>query len=138
MKKHESHEKKKKFIELRGIKSFSFDRISKELNVSKNTLLKWSHEFNSEIKNLKNQELENLIADYRVTYNGRQETLFILYKKIKEELNKRDLSDMPTHKLFEVFQKIHPLISSEVEFEVERDEVGSSWLQFKKKFCVKV
>ena len=92
MKKHESHEKKKEFIELRGIKNYSFDRIAKELGVSKNTLLKWSHELSAEIKNLKNQELENLIADYKVTHNGRQEALFILYKKVKGELIKRDLS----------------------------------------------
>jgi hypothetical protein len=73
-----------------------------------------------------------------VTHNGRQETLFILYKKIKEELGQRDLSDMPTHKLFDVFQKIHGLIHSDIEFEIERDELTASWFHMNKRFSLKV
>ena len=42
---------KEKFIQLRA-KGLSFDKISKEINTSKPTLLKWSEELEGEIANL--------------------------------------------------------------------------------------
>jgi len=43
--KENKHELKQRFIEMRA-KDISYDKISKELGVSKQTLINWSKEFN--------------------------------------------------------------------------------------------
>jgi len=46
-----NNEVKQKFIELRA-SGLSFDKISKELDTSKVTLMKWEKEFSQEIKQI--------------------------------------------------------------------------------------
>ncbi len=48
-----------KFIELTAM-GLSYDKISKQLKVSKSTLIEWSEVFNPGIRHLRNIELEPL------------------------------------------------------------------------------
>jgi len=57
------NETKNKFIELRG-QGLSFDKIVKELGVSKGTLLKWEKELKQEISEVRFIELESMIQNY--------------------------------------------------------------------------
>lgn len=97
-------DKKKKFIELRA-KNWSFQKISQELGVSKTTLIKWSKEFDYEITNLHNLEMEALLEDYQATREQRIEYLGKLQDKILTELDKRDLSTVNTDKLLDMLLK---------------------------------
>jgi len=56
---------KQKFIELRG-QGLSFDKIVKDIGVSKGTLLKWDKELKQEISEVKFIELEAMIQKYGV------------------------------------------------------------------------
>ena len=56
---------KHRFIELRG-QGLSFDKIVKELGVSKGTLLKWEKELKQEISEVRFIELESMIQNYGV------------------------------------------------------------------------
>lgn len=85
---------KEKFIELRA-KGLSFDKISKELHVSKPTLIEWSKDLSEEIQNLKSIENEALQELYYVAREKRIEQLASTLDKINKELDKRDLKEVP-------------------------------------------
>ncbi|HZH59524.1 MAG TPA: hypothetical protein VEY70_08120 [Metabacillus sp.] len=66
------NETRQKFIELRA-KGSSFNKIAKELNVSKSKLIAWSKEHLMEIENLKAVELESLQEQFYMTQKARIE-----------------------------------------------------------------
>ena len=95
------NEIKHKFIELRA-KGFSFDKISKELKTSKQTLIEWSKEFKLEIQNLQAIELETLQEEFLVLKKKRIESLGKTLIKINQNLEKIDYSEIPPEKLLEL------------------------------------
>jgi len=104
---------KERFIELRA-QGWSFDKIAKELGKAKQTLIDWSKELQDEIANRKALELETLYEKYYLLKEHRLETFGGLLGKLKEEVVKRDLSDLPTDKLLELFLKYNTQIKDEV------------------------
>jgi transposase len=86
---------KNRFVELRA-KGWSYDRITQELKVSKQTLINWSRALSFEIANLKAIELETLQEKYFALREKRIELFGETLRSIREELEKRDLKDTPT------------------------------------------
>lgn len=107
------------FILLRA-QGWSFDRIAKKLKTAKQTLINWSGTYAVEIAHLKALELEALQEQYFLTKEGKIKLLGETVKKLKTELDKRDLSDVPTAKLYELLDRYHELARGEVG-EVEPD-----------------
>ena len=107
------------FIILRA-QGWSFDRIAKKLKTAKQTLINWSGTYGVEISHLKALELEALQEEYFLTKEGKIKLLGEAVKKLKTELDKRDLSDVPTAKLYELLDRYHELARGEVG-EVEPD-----------------
>lgn len=95
---------KQRFIELRA-QGWSYDKIAKELGKAKQTLVDWGKELEEEIANLKALELETLYETYYLSKETRLETFGKLLGKIKDEVLSRDLSEVPTDKLLELFLK---------------------------------
>lgn len=121
-------EDKEKFIELRA-KGWTFDKIAKELHKRKATLIDWSKELESEIANRKAIELEVLYEKHYLLKEQRIEKLGNLLNKIINEIDNRDLKDIPTNKLFDLLLKynkeikeemIEPVYKSTMEIENER------------------
>ncbi len=121
-------EDKEKFIELRA-KGWSFDKIAKELHKRKATLIDWSKELESEIANRKAIELEVLYEKHYLLKEQRIEKLGNLLNKIINEIDNRNLKDIPTNKLFDLLLKynkeikeemIEPVYKSTMEIENER------------------
>lgn len=100
----EDLETKMIFVSLRA-KGLSFDRIAKELEISKQTLITWSKELATEIEERKAIELENLREIFGMTWAQRVMFLGDKLKAIKSELEKRSLSELSTGKLFDLFMK---------------------------------
>lgn len=109
----EATEQKEKFIELRA-KGYSFDKIAKELGRAKQTLIDWSKELEEEIANLKALELEALYEKYYLLKETRLQTFGELLDKIKQEIDKRKLSDVTTEKLLELYLKYQAQIKEEI------------------------
>lgn len=107
------NETKQRFIELRA-QGLSFDKISNELQVSKQTLINWQSEFNYEIANLKACELESLYEQYYLLKKDRIERFGKLLDKIHTEIEKRDLSQLEVDKLINIYLKIHDKVESEM------------------------
>jgi len=95
---------KEKFIQLRA-KGLSFDKISKEINTSKPTLLKWNEELEKEIANLTYLEAEILLEQYKLAKIHKIEAFSLVLQKAVEELKNRDFSEVATKDLL-------PIISS--------------------------
>ena len=106
-------ETKERFIELRA-KGYSFDRIAKELGKAKQTLIDWSKELQDEIANLKALELEALYESYYLLKENRLQTFGAMLTKIKEEMERRDLSDVPTDKLLDLLLKYNSQVKEEI------------------------
>lgn len=104
---------KERFIELRA-KGWSFDKIAKELGKAKQTLIDWSKELQDEIANRKALELETLYETYYLQRESRLQTFGAILTKIKEEVMSRDLSDVPTDKLLDLFLKYNNQIREEI------------------------
>lgn len=96
---------KDKFVELRA-RGWSFDRIAKELQVSKQTLINWSRELVLEIRNQRAIEYEALLEQHAMTREKKIEALGLILKRMREELETRSLTTIPTQKLLEGILKL--------------------------------
>src|SRR6476620_3468978 len=90
---------KAKFIELRA-KNWSYKRIADELKVSKQTLIAWSKDLSHVISNLRAMEIEELQETYFAARQKRIELFGEALKRIQSELERRDLEEVSTEKLF--------------------------------------
>jgi transposase-like protein len=110
----DKYEVKQQFIGLRA-RGNSYDSIAKKIGISKPTLIKWSSELEMEIANYRAIELEALREEYlaskrhRIILQGEQ------LKAMRKELAKRDLTDIPTHKLIELVAKLSDNLASDEE-----------------------
>jgi len=105
---------KERFIELRA-EGWSFNRIAKKLGVSKQTLLSWSREFEYEIGNLREVELESLREKFYLTKQARIEFFGKQLERIKQALDQRKLTELSTVKLFDLLIKMGNEIKEEEE-----------------------
>ena len=116
------------FVELRA-KGNSYDRIAKTLGVSKSTLLKWSQDLSLEINNERNVAMDAIYEKHKLAKQHQMEMLGIQLGKVREELEKRDLSEVPTDKLVAMQLKLLDAINSSgvnVVFKAEVDDWAMS------------
>jgi transcriptional regulator with XRE-family HTH domain len=95
---------RQKFLELRA-QGKSFRTIEKEIGTSRGTLAKWEHEYIEELNNLRAIERDAMREKFLLTNEAQLELLGTQFTRLKEELERRDLSDIPTPKLFELVLK---------------------------------
>lgn len=105
---------KERFVKLRA-EGMSYDRIARKIHVSKQTLIDWSKEYEFLIRNLKAIELEVLQEKYFATKRMRIELFGDRLNVIKNELAKRDFSNISTEKLFELLIRCSLILKNETE-----------------------
>jgi transposase len=113
-----------KFVELRA-KGNSYDKIAKMLGVSKSTLLSWSKELSMEIDNERSVALDAIYEKHKLAKQHQMEMLGMQLCKVREELEKRDLSDVSTDKLVAMQLKLLDAINSSdvsITFRGETDD----------------
>lgn len=103
-----------KFIELRA-SGKSFKEISFELSIPLSNILELSKKYSYEINNLKAIELDDISNKYQISKSQRIEFIGSLLSKFKNELNSRDLSDIPSDKLIDYLLKYSQLLGKEIE-----------------------
>ena len=100
----------------------SFARIAQELDISKPTLIKWSHKFQFEIQNQRAILLENLQEKWLSACDARVNALGEQLSKIESELAKRDVTSLPTTQLFRLADLSQVWIQADL-FESEAEYV---------------
>lgn len=118
---------KNSFVELRA-NGWSFDRISKKLNVSKPTLIKWQNDLEDDIEEIKNTNLEAIKEKYRLTEIEMTRSFGKLVKKVLTELFKRNLSEVSTDKLANIYLKMSDQMNKNIEKEkeIEREDTKNN------------
>lgn len=96
---------REQFVELRAAGK-SFASIAEELGVSKPVLVDWSRQLREQVANLKQIRLEAIKEKYRMGEERRMELFSRQLSAVEGELAKRDLSELPTARLFDVLVKL--------------------------------
>jgi len=99
---YERNETKARFVELRG-QGLPLKRIADEIGVSKTTLVNWEQDFKEQIDNLRAMELEALYDKYLLSVRKKVEFFGDVLSRIQGELETRDMSAIPTEKLFAMY-----------------------------------
>jgi len=119
--------KEKEFLILRT-NGLSFDKIAKNLNVSKPTLVKWSKIYQDEIQDLKAMDLLVLKEKYQYTQKETYETLLKQMKKVEDAITNTDFSKLNIKDLMltkaNLLEKIEQIESNTNFINVGLDEVG--------------
>lgn len=112
---------KNKFLELRA-PGMSLRSIEREIGVGRRTLAKWESECKEELENLKAMEIDALREQYRLTTQAKLERYGAELKRVTEELQKRDLAEVKTPKLYDIMIKLHARIEETCPALPFRDE----------------
>ena len=105
---------KLRVIELRA-EGLSYANIAKEVNIAKQTAVDIVRDNIDEVDTLQAIEMEALIDASKVNQRGRIEQLSELHSKLREEIAKRDLSEVPTDKLIKLYLNTSQTLRGEVE-----------------------
>jgi len=118
-----------KFIELRA-KGLSYDKIAKELNVSKSTLIHWSKEFELEIINLRNIEYEALREKFMLNKEKKLEFSREIFDKLIENLRSRNFDEIPSDKLINLILSLLDKLeySGEIDFVEQANTINLDFL----------
>lgn len=100
-------------IELRA-EGLSYAKIAKEAKISKQTAVDIVRDNIDEVSTLQAVEMEALIDAERVNQKGRIEQLSALHSRLRQEIEKRDLTDVPTDKLIRLFIQTSETLKGEV------------------------
>ena len=106
-------ETQQRIIFLRS-QGMSFNKIAVELNVSKPTLIKWSRQFQFEIANLRATETEALAERIFRQRHERWEALARQLKRLEEEIESRDLEEIPASRLHSIAASLRAEINREM------------------------
>ena len=104
---------KLRVIELRA-EGLSFAKIAKQ------TAVDIVRDNIDEVTTLQAVEMEALIDAERVNQRGRIEQLSALHSRLRQEIEQRDLSEVPTEKLINLFIKTSETLKGEVTTPVVR------------------
>ncbi len=99
------------FVEMRA-KGNSYDKIAKTLGVSKGTLLSWSKDLSMAIDNERNVAMDAIYDKHKLAKQHQMEMLGIQLSNVRIELEKRDLSEVPTDKLLAMQMKLLNAVNS--------------------------
>lgn len=105
---------KERFIELRA-EGQSYGDIATALGTSKQTLVTWGKELQKEVANARALRLDALFEQYAVSKARRVEVIGKLREAILKELDKRDLSSVPTVALLKLALEFGDRLKTEAE-----------------------
>lgn len=100
---------KEQFIELRA-GNVSYDKISKQLGISKPTLIKWAKEFETDIDNMRTVNMTALYEQYKISKQHKLEMWAEQLQTIRTELSCRGYKDVPTTTLIELLERFSKLV----------------------------
>lgn len=102
-----------RIIELRA-RGKSYSTIASEVNVAKQTAIDVCKKYKEQIATLQALELEQLYEAQRITSMERITAIASLMHRVREEIDRRDLSTIPTEKLIELYLKQNSTLKEEI------------------------
>ena len=105
---------KEKFIDMR-MEGCSFDKIAKELNNSKITLIQWNKELKKEISNLEFLKYQGLLEKHKLTQTAKVEYLMEAIEKVKRALQEKDYNKLSVRDLVKLLEKLENDLKQETQ-----------------------
>ncbi len=105
-------ELKENFIRLRA-QGLSYAKIAERLGVAKSTLANWNADLEAEIASARAMELEALQEEYFLLKEKRISLLGEQLRRLRDELETRDLSEVATEKLLELQLRYYTSLKEE-------------------------
>jgi len=96
----------KKFIHLRAIEGLSLTSIMEKMSVSKATVEKWNRDLSFELEEAIYERYEQIREKFGICTVRRFNDLASTYHRLRDELNKRDFSGLPTDKVYSMMEDI--------------------------------
>lgn len=106
-------DKKRSILEYRA-KGYSYAKIAQETGVAKQTAVDVCKENEEAIATLQALELEELYETHAITAKERITAHANLLSRIRTEIEGRDLRDVPTEKLIDLYLKTSSALKEEV------------------------
>lgn len=103
----------RRIIELRA-QGKSYATIAKEADVAKQTAVDVCKKCKEEIATLQALEIDELHETQRVTYRERITALSSLMQRVRAEIDSRDLTQVPTEKLIDLYLKQASALKDEI------------------------
>ena len=102
----------------------SFNYLSKEIGVSKQTLINWSKEgeVKDSIRIARNCRIQATLHELKLNEECQVVYFSNLYKQIQDEVAKRDLAEVPTEKLVQLMEKVGMRLDNSLNSEIFEDE----------------
>ena len=105
-------ETKQEFIKLRA-EGLSYEKIQKELGISKSTCSKWEQQLADQIAEYKAEQLKELYNEYGMLKEARIKRLGDTVNKLKTAIDNLDLSEVAPEKLLDLYLKYTDALKSE-------------------------
>lgn len=102
-----------RIIELRA-RGKSYSTIASELKIGKQTALDVCKKYKEQIATLQALELEQLYEEQRITSTERITAIASLMHRVREEIDRRDLTQVPTEKLIDLYLKQASTLKEEI------------------------
>lgn len=102
-----------RIIELRA-RGKSYSTIASELKIGKQTALDVCKKYKEQIATLQALELEQLYEEQRITSQERIIAIASLMHRVREEIDRRDLTQVPTEKLIDLYLKQTSTLKEEI------------------------
>ena len=102
---------KHRFVELRA-QDKSLRTAADTLRIGLQTAVRWERELKEQIEDLKTMELDALLERHRLTLQAQIERYGVELTRLTEELQKRDLAEVPTPKLYDIMIKLHARVDA--------------------------
>jgi DNA-binding XRE family transcriptional regulator len=112
---------KHRFIELRAQRK-SLRAAADELGVGRQTLVRWEKKHREQIENLKAIELDALLERHRLTLQAQIERYGVELARLHQEIQRRDLADVPTLKLYDLSLKLLARLDALHQMFTSRDD----------------
>ena len=107
-------EKKERFVRLRA-QGLPYSEIENELGVTKKTLIKWERELLEDIKEEQAAEIEHIRSVYWAEKRERIDFLMERQKRLHEEEQKRDLSEIEMAKIMALESQTSKELKKEIQ-----------------------
>ena len=128
------NKKQQEFVVMRS-QGISFDEITKQLNTSKPSLIKWSKQFQTEINDLKFEIMVQLKEQFQHSYQKKYEQLLKQLEKIDKAILEIDLSDTSLKDLILAQKNIQESITNlERSVSLRRTDVSEFILEIDEQF----
>jgi len=115
----------KEFVDKIVYEKKSFNTVSKEMGIPINKIYEWYDELYEEISRLNTEQTLNILEKYDLSELSHIEHLGKLYQKLRDEMENRDFSGLPTDKLYTLLMDVRHNI--DVALNKVDDEDDDPW-----------